>query len=538
MYEVFVQKSCKKLIFIEIIKNGGISVNKVLNVFLAVLLIFSLVIAIATVNGVQAATPIKVACIGDSITAGAGISDISTKSYPARLQGFLGSGYEVKNFGVNGTTMLKRGDSPYWNTQAYIDSTNYLPDIVVIQLGTNDSKSWNWNSFNGEFVNDYKALIDHYRQLSSHPKVYVNLSPYCYGSNQYEIDQAVIQNQILPKIRQAANEMSPVAPVIDVNSASQGMPEYYPDNVHPNDRGAAVIAEVVANGLGHTKTPVSGMLDRTGWTATASNTNGNEIPGKALDSLVSTRWATGTGQTNGMWFTVDMKASKTFHKVVLDTANFSANDYPAAYQLFVSNDGTNWGSAVATGVGTATSTTISFTDKTARYIKVVQTGTSQSWWSIHDFMVIGDTTGGLVTGQTYKIICKYSGKALDVANWSKEDEANVQQWAYVGGANQKWKLVDAGGGFYNIININSEKGLDVANSSTEDRGNVQQWAVVGAGGDNQQWLVVQVGNYYKIINKNSGKALDVADWSTDDGGNVQQWTYSGGDNQLWSFLAP
>ncbi|WP_233566878.1 GDSL-type esterase/lipase family protein [Cohnella endophytica] len=337
---------------------------------------------------VHAASPIKVAAVGDSITAGAGVSNPSTQSYPARLQTLLGAGYEVRNYGVSGTTMLKYGDSPYWNTQAYSDSSNWNPDIVVIQLGTNDTKSWNWQAHGSEFVADTKALIDHYRQLPSHPTVYLNLSPYVYGANAYGIDSAVMQNQVVPKQLQAASEMSPAVPVIHVNEATQNMQLYFPDAVHPNERGAAVIAETVRQSIGPAQPIPAGMLDRSGWTATASASNGIENPGKALDDLLSTRWSSGTAQTSGMWFVVDMKGQKTFNQVVLDNADLSAGDYPIQYQLYLSNDGSNWGTAVASGAGAQTATTINLAQSTARYIKVTQIGSGPAWWSIQDFRVL------------------------------------------------------------------------------------------------------------------------------------------------------
>jgi len=361
------------------------TMTRALKLILAVLIV-SASLSVCRIESVQAANPIRVATIGDSITAGAGVGNPATQSYPARLQSLLGSNYVVGNFGVSGTTMLKKGDSPYWNTQAYSDSSNWNPDIVVIQLGTNDSKSWNWQ-YNADFINDTKALVEHYRQLPSHPTVYINLSPYVYGANAYAIDSAVMQNQIVPKLIQAAAALNPAATVIDVNTATQNMPSYFPDAVHPNERGAAVIAEVVRNAIGPVQQPPTDMLNRTGWTATASISNGNESADKALDGLLSTRWTSGAAQAAGMSFTVDMKAQKTFNQVVLDTTDLSAGDYPIQYQLYVSNDGSNWGAAIASGSGSPIQTVIPMAQSNARYIKVVQTGTGSSWWSVHDFRV-------------------------------------------------------------------------------------------------------------------------------------------------------
>ncbi len=86
------------------------------------------------------AAKIKVACVGDSITFGSGIADRENASYPAQLQKLLGEGFEVKNFGVSGRTMISKSPSAWTNTQQYKDALAYQPDVVLIKLGTNDSK--------------------------------------------------------------------------------------------------------------------------------------------------------------------------------------------------------------------------------------------------------------------------------------------------------------------------------------------------------------------------------------------------------------
>src|SRR5690606_25963367 len=82
--------------------------------------------------------PIKIACVGNSITYGSGIVDREHNAYPAQLRAMLGEGYEVRNFGVGGATLLNKGDKPYRKTEAYADALRFKPDIVFIKLGTND----------------------------------------------------------------------------------------------------------------------------------------------------------------------------------------------------------------------------------------------------------------------------------------------------------------------------------------------------------------------------------------------------------------
>jgi beta-glucosidase len=126
-------------------------------------------------------------------------------------------------------------------------------------------------------------------------------------------------------------------------------------------------------------------LSRTGWIA--SGTASGDAPANAIDGNSGTRWSTGAAQVNGQFFQVDMLAAKTFKQLTLDAAG-SAGDYPRGYQVFVSNDGTTWGSAVASGTPTTALVTISFATQTARYIKVVQTGSvTPNWWSLYEFNV-------------------------------------------------------------------------------------------------------------------------------------------------------
>jgi uncharacterized repeat protein (TIGR02543 family) len=130
------------------------------------------------------------------------------------------------------------------------------------------------------------------------------------------------------------------------------------------------------------------VLPRNGWVAGASP--GNSGAGNAIDGNIATRWSTGTNQTNGQWFRVDMGGPRTFNRIVLDGGS-SAGDFPRGYQVHVSNDALNWGSPIASGVGSNGVTMIDFAQQTAQHIRVTQTGSVSStiWWSIHEFNVYG-----------------------------------------------------------------------------------------------------------------------------------------------------
>ena len=119
------------------------------------------------------ARPVRISMIGDSITAG--VCADKTKGYPAILQGLLGDGYVVGNYGNSGKTMLKRGlcgppaggDCAYWDTDSWPDSLTSQPDIVTIMLGTNDAKFFNIGNATinpvtagvSEFQRDFTAMV-------------------------------------------------------------------------------------------------------------------------------------------------------------------------------------------------------------------------------------------------------------------------------------------------------------------------------------------------------------------------------------------
>ena len=184
---------------------------------------------------------VRVACIGNSITFGAGIKNRSRDSYPSVLARMLGDNYWVKNFGVSARTMLNKGDHPYMNEPAYKNALAFNPNIVVIKLGTNDSKSFNWK-YKADFMKDAQTMIDAFKGLPSQPKIYL-----CYPSKAYPtgdgINDDIISKEIIPMIKKLAkkNDLS----VIDLHTAMDGMPELFPDRIHPNEKGAQVMAKAV-----------------------------------------------------------------------------------------------------------------------------------------------------------------------------------------------------------------------------------------------------------------------------------------------------
>lgn len=184
---------------------------------------------------------IKVACIGNSITEGAGVEDKTNDSYPAQLQQQLGADFHVKNFGVGSRTLLRNGDFPYWNEDAFQEAKDFQPDVVVILLGTNDSKPQNWK-YSEEFVKDYQVFIDEFQALDSKPKIFI-CNPLPSFPHEGQIDGEIIMKEVLPKIEEIS--ISKELEVIDLYEPFVDKSDLLPDAVHPNKAGAKLIAEQV-----------------------------------------------------------------------------------------------------------------------------------------------------------------------------------------------------------------------------------------------------------------------------------------------------
>lgn len=185
----------------------------------------------------------KVACIGNSITDGSGIDLSETRGYPAQLQKMLGANYYVRNFGVSARTMLEKGDHPYMHEYVWNDCKSFCPDVVVIKLGTNDSKDLNW-VHRADFMGDMQKMIDELKSLESHPKIFL-----CYPAKAWKdtwtINDNVIQNEIIPIIDKLAKNNK--LQVIDLHSpTSTDESLFQNDGIHPNEKGCKVMAETVA----------------------------------------------------------------------------------------------------------------------------------------------------------------------------------------------------------------------------------------------------------------------------------------------------
>ncbi len=186
----------------------------------------------------------RVACVGDSITHGIGIPGRRWASYPAVLEKLLGRDFHVRNFGVPGATMSRAGELPWWDQPEFQAATDFAPQIVIIVLGTNDSKPQNW-IHGTNFSHDYEAMIDHFAALPSRPRILLALPPPAF-SNAHGIDESVLAIQ-RTQLRVIADRRG--LSLVDLHTPLSHRLEWFPDTIHPNAEGAAAIANAVASAV-------------------------------------------------------------------------------------------------------------------------------------------------------------------------------------------------------------------------------------------------------------------------------------------------
>ena len=202
---------------------------------------------------------IRVACIGNSITDGHGIDMATAYGYPALLQKKLGNDYWVRNFGVSGRTMLNRGDQPYMKEVAWADAQRFKPDVVIIKLGTNDSKPQNWQ-YASEFREDLEQMIltlrpdlaQNAKKKSKKTKTATPVGPQIFlctpipaFKSTWDINETVIANEIIPIQQEVARKYG--LKVIDLHTLFAGdSDKMLTDGIHPDGKGAQRLADIIA----------------------------------------------------------------------------------------------------------------------------------------------------------------------------------------------------------------------------------------------------------------------------------------------------
>ena len=191
---------------------------------------------------------IKVACIGNSVTYGMTHKNPAETSYPTQLQQMLGEGYEVRNFGHSGATLLSKGHRPYINLPEYTAALEFAPDIAVIHLGLNDTDPRNWPNYRDEFYTDYTNIIDALRKANPKVEVYIcRMTPIFNWHRRFKSGTRDWYWQIQDVIEEIAEDGG--FELIDLSRHLYNRPDLMPDALHPNEQGAGIIAKQVYSAM-------------------------------------------------------------------------------------------------------------------------------------------------------------------------------------------------------------------------------------------------------------------------------------------------
>ena len=189
---------------------------------------------------------VRVACIGDSITWGFTLLNPWKHSYPAVLQEKLGDGYDVRNFGHNDASARFDADTPYVTKKEYRESLAWNPDVVLLMLGTNDTKRRNWDP--EIFRRDYGRLVDSYVNLPSAPRVILIAPIQIFllgGLAIMGLYPDTMEGGVRPAVHEIAAQKG--LQLIDLHDLFTDS-SYMMDGVHPQKQGARMLAEAIYSG--------------------------------------------------------------------------------------------------------------------------------------------------------------------------------------------------------------------------------------------------------------------------------------------------
>ncbi len=208
---------------------------------LSSLLLFSLLALSGCLEKTGNLKPLRIVCLGDSITYGYKLADPERESYPSQLARLSHGQWNVLNSGVNGATVLNKGDIPITAQKEYGRAIKFQPDVVVLMLGTNDTKNANWR-YVDEFIGDYVRIVKNFRELPSNPHVISCSVPPISGDypNGINVKRAKEVNKLLKKAVMASKVDS-----LDIYTPMLQDASLFIDGIHPNVQGAQAIAGLV-----------------------------------------------------------------------------------------------------------------------------------------------------------------------------------------------------------------------------------------------------------------------------------------------------
>jgi len=281
--------------------------------------------------------PVRIACVGNSITYGYTLTSPAQDSYPDQLGSILGLEYQVKNFGVSSRTMLKKGDYPYWEEPELTQALLYNTNIVIILLGGNDTKSHNWK-YKDEFISDYIAMIDTFKQLDSNPGIWI-----CYpspGFGSWTFAEDIYVSEMIPMIDQILVQRE--VALIDFHSPLVNMEHYFPDGIHPSIEGAGYMAKIVYQILTGAEIDTIRDVDvALKKPVTASESRDDSPPENMNDGDMTTSWSSATIPC---WAVIDLGTHQSINMFQLNFSEKKGKGFQ--YIIETSQDSINWETAI------------------------------------------------------------------------------------------------------------------------------------------------------------------------------------------------
>ncbi|MGM9705788.1 MAG: GDSL-type esterase/lipase family protein [Prevotella sp.] len=303
------------------------------------------------IYGEQTSEPIvkkRVACVGNSITANALLA--AEDKYPAILGSLLGDEYTVKNFGVGGSCLLKESDHPYWGDKKWADelytkALAFNPDIIVVKLGTNDSKQRNWQ-YKDKFVDEYKEFINSFKEKNPNLQVII-CTPNTSWNNTMSIVDKTVREEMIPMIRTVADETG--ATLVDLHTLTEGKLYQTYDFVHPDVRGTTIMAQNICKAIKPDavlpEVPQSYVthiesFDRTD-VMTRAEIDGNSDLSTLFDNDITTTADLGTFK-KGMALQMTLPEDFIMTGYSITTNCNDTKDTPKSWVVQVSADGKDW----------------------------------------------------------------------------------------------------------------------------------------------------------------------------------------------------
>lgn len=180
----------------------------------------------------------RVAAVGDSITA----EYMSDSGYPERLNELLGADYTVENFGESNYAAQSSSDFPYEATSSHEESLAFEPEIVIIMLGTNDTKANNWQGPD-QFKTEYTNLVDSYLELDSVSRVILASPATVFLEN---VPRGSIEADTIDSVRTVIKEVADEYELefVDITEQTANHAEWFFDGIHPTPEGAEELAQI------------------------------------------------------------------------------------------------------------------------------------------------------------------------------------------------------------------------------------------------------------------------------------------------------